>query len=185
MTLSASNSRLEQFYSKHASGTLSKWSLPISCLSETVMRQAGTLSWLKSIPIGLHWATFPRLASLITVPLQHRKQKSEVRRLIKALHVEDSTDNPSTPPCHPLLYSDRIQAICCCHDVLLSNRPFLLVILLDHLWETDGNEIDVMFKCVFYHHFIVFWVKVIVSMIVCMCDKCKCKALCKPEEKTE
>lgn len=89
------------FSSKQASGTFSKWSLAILCLSESIMRQAGTLSWLKSIPIGLHCATFPHLAPLIRVQLW--KQKSQVRRLIKALHVHAWTTWQIIPGLHHIV----------------------------------------------------------------------------------
>lgn len=81
---SSSSAHVEKLISKQASSMFSKWSLSVSCLSETLMRQAGTLSWLKSIPIGLRCGAFPRLDLIIRI--QHRKQKSEVRRLIKSLH---------------------------------------------------------------------------------------------------
>jgi len=76
------------------------------------MRQAGTLSWLKSIPIALPGA-FPRSAALIRI--QHRKQESEVRRLIEALHVQTWIDWQIIPFLLTVHYCPH--CTCFCHHV--------------------------------------------------------------------
>ena len=128
LTLSGGNVGVE-FCSNQAPGTFPKWSLPNPCLCETVMRQAGTLSWLKSIPIGLRYAAFPRSAWLITTQL--RKQESEsLKRYMFCPCMDNLTDNPHTPLNQSVLSSCLSEARLrllpgCCLCPLVSHSPLL------------------------------------------------------------